>query len=104
LVWLECLWLTKLKATQAEWWELSKTSDSLASSNIPILPLCILTLNASCSGYMAPEYATDGLFSVKSDVFSFGVLLLEIISGKKSKGFYHPDHSLSLIGHVSIQG
>jgi serine/threonine protein kinase len=57
-------------------------------------------LNASCSGYMAPEYATDGLFSVKSDVFSFGVLLLEIISGKKSKGFYHPDHSLSLIGHV----
>jgi hypothetical protein len=53
---------------------------------------------------MAPEYATDGLFSVKSDVFSFGVLLLEIISGKKSKGFYHPDHSLSLIGHVNIQG
>ncbi|KAG6756531.1 hypothetical protein POTOM_039961 [Populus tomentosa] len=51
-------------------------------------------------GYMAPEYATDGLFSVKSDVFSFGVLLLEIISGKKSKGFYHPDHSLSLIGHT----
>jgi hypothetical protein len=37
---------------------------------------------------------------VKSDVFSFGVLLLETISGKKSKGFYHPDHSLSLIGHV----
>ncbi|KAL9345944.1 hypothetical protein Peur_060797 [Populus x canadensis] len=51
-------------------------------------------------GYMAPEYATDGLFSVKSDVFSFGVLLLEIISGKKSKGYYHPDHSLSLIGHT----
>ncbi|GJQ94711.1 receptor-like serine/threonine-protein kinase SD1-8 [Tanacetum coccineum] len=29
-------------------------------------------------GYMAPEYAMDGLFSVKSDVFSFGVLVLEI--------------------------
>ncbi|KAG6793918.1 hypothetical protein POTOM_003144 [Populus tomentosa] len=51
-------------------------------------------------GYMAPEYATDGLFSVKSDVFSFGILMLEIISGKKSRGFYHPDHSLSLIGHA----
>ncbi|THG08313.1 hypothetical protein TEA_019977 [Camellia sinensis var. sinensis] len=29
-------------------------------------------------GYMSPEYAMDGLFSVKSDVFSFGVLVLEI--------------------------
>ncbi|XXG69357.1 hypothetical protein AAC387_Pa06g2245 [Persea americana] len=35
-------------------------------------------------GYMAPEYAMDGLFSVKSDVFSFGVLLLEILSGRKN--------------------
>lgn len=53
------------------------------------------------SGYMAPEYASDGLFSVKSDVFSFGILMLEIVSGKKSRGFYHPDHSCNLIGHVS---
>ncbi|KAH9688853.1 cysteine-rich receptor-like protein kinase 10 [Citrus sinensis] len=29
-------------------------------------------------GYMAPEYAMEGVFSVKSDAFSFGVLLLEI--------------------------
>ncbi|XP_060198017.1 cysteine-rich receptor-like protein kinase 15, partial [Lycium barbarum] len=35
-------------------------------------------------GYMAPEYALYGLFSVKSDVFSFGLLLLEIVSGKKN--------------------
>ena len=52
---------------------------------------------------MAPEYATDGLFSVKSDVFSFGILILEIISGKKSRGFYHQDRSLSLIGLVSVK-
>ncbi|XP_051215548.1 putative cysteine-rich receptor-like protein kinase 20 isoform X2 [Lolium perenne] len=40
-------------------------------------------------GYMAPEYAFGGLLSIKSDVFSFGVLLLEIISGKRSAGFQH---------------
>ncbi|KAK9939542.1 hypothetical protein M0R45_016234 [Rubus argutus] len=51
-------------------------------------------------GYMAPEYATEGQFSVKSDVFSFGILLLEIISGKKSKGFYHLNHNLNLIGNA----
>ncbi|KAI4312055.1 hypothetical protein MLD38_036910 [Melastoma candidum] len=35
-------------------------------------------------GYMAPEYAARGKFSVKSDVFSFGVLVLEIISGQRN--------------------
>ena len=56
----------------------------------------------ACSGYMSPEYAIDGLFSLKSDVFSFGVLVLEIVSGKKNRGFYHPDHDFNLLGHVSL--
>ncbi|KAK7343559.1 hypothetical protein VNO77_12375 [Canavalia gladiata] len=34
-------------------------------------------------GYMSPEYAMHGNFSVKSDVFSFGVMVLEIINGKR---------------------
>ncbi|GMN61945.1 hypothetical protein TIFTF001_031035 [Ficus carica] len=51
-------------------------------------------------GYMAPEYASDGLFSIKSDVFSFGILVLEIISGKKNRGFFHQDDSLNLTGHA----
>ncbi|KAG4998412.1 hypothetical protein JHK85_029851 [Glycine max] len=34
-------------------------------------------------GYMSPEYAMHGQFSVKSDVFSFGVMVLEIINGKR---------------------
>ncbi|KAK4255679.1 hypothetical protein QN277_008651 [Acacia crassicarpa] len=51
-------------------------------------------------GYMAPEYAIDGVFSIKSDIFSFGILLLEIISGKRNRGFYHANHSQNLIGHA----
>ncbi|KAK9937526.1 hypothetical protein M0R45_014307 [Rubus argutus] len=51
-------------------------------------------------GYMSPEYANDGLYSIKSDVFSFGVLMLEIISGKRNRGFFHAGHNLNLLGHA----
>ncbi|XP_024156925.2 uncharacterized protein LOC112164829 [Rosa chinensis] len=51
-------------------------------------------------GYMAPEYAMEGLFSVKSDVFSFGVVLLEIISGKKNSGFYLTEHAKTLVEYA----
>ncbi|XP_038877217.1 G-type lectin S-receptor-like serine/threonine-protein kinase At1g11330 isoform X2 [Benincasa hispida] len=48
-------------------------------------------------GYMSPEYAMQGQFSEKSDIFSFGVLLLEIISGKRNTGFYCNEYALSLL-------
>ncbi|KAJ4976433.1 hypothetical protein NE237_001539 [Protea cynaroides] len=51
-------------------------------------------------GYMSPEYAMHGQFSVKSDVFSFGVLVLEIISGKKNSSFYQPDNADNLISYA----
>ncbi|XP_058220423.1 G-type lectin S-receptor-like serine/threonine-protein kinase At4g27290 isoform X2 [Rhododendron vialii] len=51
-------------------------------------------------GYMSPEYAIDGKFSVKSDVFSLGVLLLEIVSGQKNRKFHHSDHHHTLLGHA----
>ncbi|XP_056171714.1 G-type lectin S-receptor-like serine/threonine-protein kinase RKS1 isoform X2 [Syzygium oleosum] len=51
-------------------------------------------------GYMSPEYAMQGLYSIKSDVFSFGVILLEIISGKRNTDFYNDSASLNLIAHV----
>ncbi|CAH1438460.1 unnamed protein product [Lactuca virosa] len=51
-------------------------------------------------GYIAPEYAVDGIFSEKSDVFSFGVLVLEIVSGKKNRGFSHQNDSDNLLAHA----
>ncbi|KAI3677087.1 hypothetical protein L1987_86707 [Smallanthus sonchifolius] len=54
----------------------------------------------SYSGYMAPEYALHGQFSVKSDVFSFGVLVLEIIAGQKNKRFLNGESIEYLLGYA----
>ncbi|XP_052301298.1 G-type lectin S-receptor-like serine/threonine-protein kinase At1g11410 isoform X30 [Populus trichocarpa] len=51
-------------------------------------------------GYMSPEYVVFGNFSAKSDVFSFGVMLLEIVSGRKNNRFYQQNPPLTLIGYV----
>ncbi|CAN1775118.1 G-type lectin S-receptor-like serine/threonine-protein kinase At4g27290 [Linum perenne] len=54
-------------------------------------------------GYMSPEYVVDGKYSMKSDIFSFGVLVLELVSGKRNRGFHHPSHDLNLLGHAWTQ-
>ncbi|XP_023732643.2 G-type lectin S-receptor-like serine/threonine-protein kinase At1g11410 [Lactuca sativa] len=51
-------------------------------------------------GYMSPEYAMKGTFSIKSDILSFGVLILEIISGKRNSSFVHVDRTFNLIGYA----
>nr|AFK46444.1 unknown [Medicago truncatula] len=50
-------------------------------------------------GYISPEYAARGFFSVKSDVFSFGVIILETITGKKNRE-YSDHHDLDLLGYA----
>ncbi|CAL4932696.1 unnamed protein product [Urochloa decumbens] len=47
-------------------------------------------------GYMAPEYAMRGHYSMKSDVFSFGVLILEILSGRSSSTSFSSEQSVSV--------
>ncbi|KAF2592717.1 hypothetical protein F2Q70_00043404 [Brassica cretica] len=48
---------------------------------------------AGTYAYMSPEYAMHGQYSMKSDIYSFGVLILEIISGKKNSGVYKMDET-----------
>jgi len=56
---------------------------------------------AGTYGYMAPEYAMRGLYSIKSDVFSFGVLVLEIVTGRRNTGPYNSDQDVDLLNLVS---
>ncbi|CAN0852668.1 G-type lectin S-receptor-like serine/threonine-protein kinase At1g61370 [Linum grandiflorum] len=51
-------------------------------------------------GYMSPEYLLAGMFSEKSDVFSFGVLLLEIVSGRKTTSFHYEEQHSSLLAYA----
>lgn len=51
-------------------------------------------------GYMSPEYAVDGKYSVKSDVFSIGVIILEIVCGRRNRRFRHLEHHHNLLGHA----
>lgn len=48
-------------------------------------------------GYMPPEYVRRGHFSSKSDVFSFGVLVLEIVTGQMNKRIYDEDDLLTYV-------
>ncbi|KAG5608403.1 hypothetical protein H5410_019684 [Solanum commersonii] len=52
---------------------------------------------AGTNGYMAPEYVMHGHLSVKADVFSFGVVILELISGQKNSTFNRDPDSRSLL-------
>ncbi|KAF7015405.1 unnamed protein product [Triticum aestivum] len=55
---------------------------------------------AGTYGYMAPEYAMRGQYSSKSDVFSFGVLVLEIVTGRRNSGSYNTEQDVDLLNLV----
>ncbi|KAL6865245.1 hypothetical protein ACP4OV_016396 [Aristida adscensionis] len=55
---------------------------------------------AGTYGYMAPEYAMRGQYSIKSDVFSFGVLVLEIVMGRRNSGLYNSEQADDLLNLV----
>lgn len=48
-------------------------------------------------GYVAPEYANTGLLNEKSDIYSFGVLLLEAITGRDPVDYARPANEVNLV-------
>lgn len=60
-------------------------------------------MNDENSIYMSPAYAMNGLFSENSDVFSFGFMIQEILSGKKNVSFHQPNAFSSLLEYLRTQ-
>ncbi|CAA7055856.1 unnamed protein product [Microthlaspi erraticum] len=48
-------------------------------------------------GYVAPEYANTGMLNEKSDIYSFGVLLLEAVTGRDPVDYGRPANEVNLV-------
>ncbi|XP_058182775.1 receptor protein kinase TMK1-like [Rhododendron vialii] len=57
----------------------------------------VVTRLAGTFGYLAPEYAVTGRVTTKVDVFSFGVILMEIITGRKALDETQQEESVHLV-------
>ncbi|XP_019163412.1 PREDICTED: cysteine-rich receptor-like protein kinase 2 [Ipomoea nil] len=62
----------------------------------------ISTAIAGTLGYMAPEYVARGQLTEKADVYSFGVLLLEIVAGRQNNKCTTPEYSANLVNIVWV--
>ncbi|KAL8168279.1 hypothetical protein V2J09_009778 [Rumex salicifolius] len=51
----------------------------------------------TAKGYVAPEYASTGMLTERSDVYSFGILVMEIISGRQPVDYSKPPGEVNLV-------
>jgi serine/threonine protein kinase len=65
----------------------------------------ISTAIAGTLGYMAPEYIVRGKLSEKADVYSFGILVIEVVSGRKNNSFNdNPNSILQMVWSHYLRG
>ncbi|XP_043713258.1 non-functional pseudokinase ZED1-like [Telopea speciosissima] len=72
----------------------AKLSDFTHSIRIPLGEMHVKDDIRGTFGFIAPEYCKTGLITEKADVFSFGMLLLEILMGRTPLNFQHPAEDL----------
>ncbi|XWS62308.1 hypothetical protein CRYUN_Cryun07bG0199200 [Craigia yunnanensis] len=63
----------------------------------------ITTIVAGTFGYLAPEYMVSGRATEKTDVYSFGVLVLEVLSGKRPTDASFIEKGLNIVGWVCLR-
>ncbi|KAJ6398584.1 hypothetical protein OIU77_019379 [Salix suchowensis] len=56
----------------------------------------------TAKGYVAPEYASSGMLNERSDVYSFGILVMEIISGRNPVDYSRPPEEVNLIDWLKM--
>ncbi|XP_059301055.1 receptor-like kinase TMK4 [Lycium ferocissimum] len=75
----------------------AKVADFGLVRNAPDGKYSVETRLAGTFGYLAPEYAATGRVTTKVDVYAFGVVLMEIITGRKALDETMPDESSHLV-------
>uniref|UniRef100_A0A7N0U4G4 non-specific serine/threonine protein kinase n=1 Tax=Kalanchoe fedtschenkoi TaxID=63787 RepID=A0A7N0U4G4_KALFE len=62
----------------------------------------ITTIVAGTFGYLAPEYMQSGRATEKTDVYSFGVLILEVLSGKRPTDASFIEKGVNIVGWLNL--
>ncbi|KAL5550798.1 hypothetical protein UlMin_000974 [Ulmus minor] len=62
----------------------------------------ITTIVAGTFGYLAPEYMQSGRATEKTDVYSFGVLVLEVLSGKRPADASFIEKGFNIVGWINF--
>ncbi|KAM0055999.1 putative protein kinase RLK-Pelle-LRR-IX family [Helianthus debilis subsp. tardiflorus] len=75
----------------------AKVADFGLARPLPLGKDSFVTKVAGTFGYFAPEYAEMGEVSTKIDVYSFGVILMELITGRRAQGTTLEEESVPLV-------